>query len=268
VNEKVPLDSEQGKQQIDALLAKMTPEQQVEFKAALADNKPVHVHMDKDGTIKLGESADEAAAQVKSSMEEVPEAAPDAPVELKKDEPKKMSKMEQKRQQILMDRLKRKMGEPNKDGSPKTQQQAIQEMQREDYEAMPPDKKIARLEGIVSQSFQNLAQDLMGLHQSHLAISDAFDINYRATQKMFIKLGISNEDQKVIIAEAEKEVIASKQAAIDAENLERMNQMRARQAASEQKVVREELQKPASVVTNDAPVEVEELPKEATVFGG
>lgn len=267
MSENARLDSEQGKQQVDALLAKMSPEQQVEFKAALASNTPVHVHVGKDGSISLGESADEAAEAAKESIkasEATVEAAPEIQTELKRDDPKKPTKLDMKRQQILQDRMKRHMGRGL------TQQQAFQAMQREDFEAMPLDKKFSRLESIVSQSFQNLAQEVMGLSQSHMAIADAFDINYRAIQKLFAKLGISSEDQKVYIEEAQKEVIESrKKQRADAE-LAQLNQRREAQEVSEKLKVEAELQKKDSgVVSNGAqPSEGAEIPKEATVFGG
>lgn len=261
MSENVPLNSEAGKQQVDALMAKMSPEQQEEFKAALASDKPVHVHMGKDGTVSLGEEALAAEAVARGA-----EKAPEAPVELKKEELKKPSKLDQKRQQIFVDRMKRHMGKGL------TQQQAMQAIQREDFEALPLDKKFSRLESIVSQSFQNLAQDVMGLNQSHMAIADAFDVNYRALQKMFIKIGLSQEEQAAFIKEAQSEVIEVRKKQQADMELAQLNQRRAAQEAAEQKHVEAEMAKPKNAVidvgTQAAPEEGASIPPEATVFGG
>jgi hypothetical protein len=264
VSENVPLNSEAGKQQVEALLAKMTPEQQVEFKAALASDKPVHVHVDKEGKIALGAAADAAAPSTV-------EAAPENVTELKREEPKKPSKLDQKRQQIFMDRLKRKMGEKTKDGTPKTQEQALQEMQREDYNAWPVEKKFERLESLVAQSFRNLSQEIMHLSQEHMAIGDAFDINYRAIQKMFIKLGLTNEEQKTFLDEAQNEVLAiRKKQQADMEQAQMQRQAR-QQGVTEQQTVEAELTKPQAKVVAEGAAPAEEgaaPPAEATVFGG
>lgn len=257
MSENVPLNSEQGKATIDSLMAKMTPEQQAQFKESLNSNKPVHVHMDKDGNVLLGDAADEA----------VPGAS-EAPVELKKEEqkPPKLSKIDEKRQRIFMARLQRKMGEKNKDGSPKTQQQAVQEIAREDYDALPVEKKLARLEAIVAQTFRNFSEELINLGQGHAAIADAFDINYRAIQKMFLKLGVPNDEQRAIIEEAQKDVIEARKQAQAAHELAQLNQRRAAQEAAEKTNVSAELQPVKEVVeASDGPLPP---PKEATVFGG
>lgn len=260
------LDSAAGKKTVDELMAQMNPEQQAQFKAALASDKPVHIHMGKDGKISLGEEADAAADAHPTPVEE--EKAPEAPVELKKEEPKvaKVSKIDQKRQQIFRERMQRKMGEKTKDGTLKTQQQALQEIQREDYDAMPLEKKFARLETIVSQSFQNLAQEVVGLNQSHISIADAFDINYRAMQKIFHKLGVTDEEQKVFIDAAQKEVIEEKQKAAKQQAEARMAANKAAADAREKAAVEAETKAPAHA-NGEAP-EAPAHPTEATVFGG
>ena len=271
MNDSAAVNSEAGKEQIDALLAKMSPEQQVEFKAALAGNKPVHVHVGKDGAITLGEDAAKAAVAAGAAPASV-EPAPEAPVELKKEEPeepRKMTKLELKRQEIFRDRMRRKMGEKTKDGKLKDQQQALQEIQREDYEALPLDKKFARLESILASSIQNLSVDMMNLNQGHLAIADAFDINYRAIQKLFVKLGVSNDEQKLLIDESQKEVIEEKKAAQAAAQAARVAEQKARQDNAEKMKLEKELNATGKLDSQkkDEPVGAE-IPKEATVFGG
>jgi hypothetical protein len=267
VTDKVEMNSEKGKETIDALLAKMTPEQQEQFKASLNGNKPVHVHVGKDGKISLGDEAFEAAQDAGDTQSPPPEVvaampdpAPESPVELKKDEPKKLSKIDQKRQQIFFDRLKRHMGKGL------TQEQAIQAMQQEDYNAMPLEKKFQGLERLVSQSLRNLSNDIMIMSQNHMAISDAFDINYRAIQKAFIKLGLSNEEQGVLIAEAQKEVIEARKKEMEARDNARSAAQQAQREAVEKAAVEAELASKGKV-QEPAP-EGSEIPKEATVFGG
>lgn len=259
MSETVQFDSKKGQEAIESLMAKMTPEQQEQFKASLSSDKPVHVHMDKDGNVLLGEAAD-AAAPAQPAVE----AASEAPVELKKEEPKKLSKIEEKRQQIFLDRLKRKMATKNKDGSEKTQQQALQEMAKEDYDALPLQKKFERLEAIVAQSFRGMSQEVVNLGQNHAAIADAFDINYRAIQKMFNKLGLTPEDQRLFIEESQAEVLAERRAQMEKAQTDRINQQRAAQDAMEKQQVEAGMQTPAAQEDAGAPPP----PPEATVFGG
>jgi len=258
VSETAQLDSEKGKAAIESLMAKMTPEQQEKFKASLAGDKPVHVHMDKDGNVLLGDEADAAAPAAQPPVE----AAPEAPVELKKDKSKKMSKIDEKRQQIFMDRLKRKMAQPTEDGKPRTQQQALQEMAKEDYDALPLQKKFERLESIVAQSFRGMSQEVVNLGQNHAAIADAFDINYRAIQKMFLKLGMTAEEQKQFIEESQAEVLAERRKQMADASAARLNQQRAAQEAAEKQNIEAGMKPSLSEETGAPPP-----PPEATVFG-
>lgn len=135
----------------------------------------------------------------------------DQQVETQQSEQKKVSKIDQKRQQIFMDRFRRKLGEKNKDGSPKTEQQAIQEIQREDYDNLPIEKKLSRLENIFSNTVQAISEDIMALKHNDRAVADAFDINYRMVEKLFMKLGVSDADREAIHKEALAEVQALRQ---------------------------------------------------------
>lgn len=255
MTEKVEMNSEKGKETLDALMAKMSPEQQEKFKASLNGDKPVHVHVDKDGAVSFGETADIATGD--SSVDTAPEEI----VEIKKEEPKKPSKIDLKRQKIYMDRLKRKMG------NGLTQAQALQVIQREDYDAMPVDKKLVRLEAMVSRGLQNLAEEMLGLSQNQHGIGDAFDINYRAIGKLFTKLGVTEEDQKAIMAEAQKEHLEARAAFLEARKAEQQKQAEEQRAAAEQANVASELKNAETIKADGAP-EGAEIPKEATVFGG
>lgn len=251
MSEKVSLDSEQGKQTIDSLLAKMSPERQEEFKKALNGDKPVHVQVDKEGNVVFGTDLAEVAADG-----QVLPPAPEEPVELKKDEPRKMSKIDEKRQRILMERLQRKMG------SGMSREQAIMAIQKEDFDALPLDKKFARLESVVANSLRGLSQEVMNLSQGHMAIADAFDINYRAIQKLFTKLGVTPEEQKAFIEESQKEVIEERKKIIET----RQAQMQAERDAAEKARMEAEAKPAEKQVAEPAP-EGSEIPKEATVFG-
>ena len=143
-------------------------------------------------------------------------APPEETKTIQKDKPKKPSAIQLKRQQIFMDRLKRKLNEKNEDGSAKTQAQAIQEIQREDYERMPVDKKLQRLEMMFSAVIQQMTKDLAELRHNDGVIADAYDVNYRAMEKMFDKLGIKDEERKNIMQQAHLEAQADKQAELQA----------------------------------------------------
>lgn len=159
-------------------------------------------------------------------------AMPEAPEEVTEMKQPKLSKIEEKRQQIFRDRVRRKMG----DG--KTEEQAIQAIMQEDYEAMPLDKKFARLESAVANAINGLMHNVNTIRQNEHVVADAFDINYRALAKMMAKLGLSQEEQNAIIDETKKEVEVGRQA----ELAERQKaQEAAAKAASEQSVVSTEL---------------------------
>jgi hypothetical protein len=113
---------------------------------------------------------------------------------------KKPNKIELKRQEIFMQRLMRKI----KDG--KTPEEAQAEINREDYAAMPIDKKVMRLEKLIADVNRANVNDFNALRHNDGVIGDTIDLNNRAIQKMFLKLGITNEQQKEIIAEATKEL--------------------------------------------------------------
>ena len=251
MSEKVSLDSEMGKQTVDSLMAKMSPERQEEFKKALNGDKPVHVHVDKEGNVVFG--TDMEAVQAESQP--LP-PAPEEPVEVRRDEPKKMSKIDEKRQRILMERLQRKMG------GGMSREQAIMAIQKEDFDSLPLDKKFARLESVVANSLRGLSQEVMNLSQGHMAIADAFDINYRAIQKLFAKLGIPAEEQKVFIDEAQKEVIEERKKILEA----RHAQLQSERDAAEKARIEAEAKPAEKQVAEPAP-EGSEIPKEATVFG-
>ena len=131
--------------------------------------------------------------------------APDQPTLV--DAPKvanKPSKIDQKRQKIFQDRMKRFMSKGM------TPEQAINAMQREDYERLPADAKVRRLESALVGNFQQVARDIGLLRQNQNDLADVMDVNFRAFEKMLIKLGVASEDQKALLKEAEDEIRAER----------------------------------------------------------
>jgi hypothetical protein len=179
---------------------------------------------------------------------------------------KQPNKIELKRQQIFIDRLKRKMGEPTKDGKTKTQQQALAEIANEDYERLPADKKIKRLESIIAGITKQLGQDLGGLHRNDAAIADAFDINYRGLSKMFRHLGITDEQEKAFMKEAQAEFARDRQAKLEAELKASAEKMHKAKEADEKAKMEAEASKTGSAEPNKE--EKTHVEEGATVFGG
>jgi hypothetical protein len=181
---------------------------------------------------------------------------------------KKPSKFDQKRQQIALDRLRRKMNELGPDGKQKTPQQAMAEIQREDYERMPADKKIARLENIISSMSRQFAADMQNLRRNDGAIADAFDINYRAIGVMMEKLGISYEDQKTINEQATAAFAADRQAKVEAEAQAAAEKMQKAKEVDEKDRMEKEAAKQSAGVQEEAKSEEDpHVEAGATVFG-
>lgn len=188
------------------------------------------------------------------------QAAPDEVQEVK---PPKVSKLDQKRQQIFADRVRRKIGQGM------TEQNAVQAVLREDFDRMPLDKKFARLEALVVNSIRSISQDIMGLKQNDSAIADAFDINYKAIERAFAKLGLSEEVQKELINQARDEVMADRQKAIqDQLAAQRKAQEDAERASVEAELQKAE-QKPLEAAKDSVPPEGTDphVSEGATVFG-
>ena len=236
MSNNVSLDSDQGKQQVDALMAKMTPEQQEEFRVALAGDKPVQVRIAQDGSITLGGEATPT-----------PEASVAPKVELPKP-----TKLELKRRQIIQERIQRHMGKGL------TEQQAVQAIQQEDFDAMPLDKKFSKLEDYVLRGLQDLANNITNIQQNQEIIASACDTNFQAIHKLFEKLGIPHVEQQAFLVEARKEVTEARQ---------RMRKAQL-EAIEQKKVELGVTTRTASLVVPDVNVDGAELPKEATIFGG
>ena len=175
-------------------------------------------------------------------------AVQDIPEDAKAVEPRKPTKLELKRQQIFQDRMKRKIS----DGL--TPEQAYAAIQKEDWERLPADKKIAMMQVSFSQSLENVGRDLARLHDNQKDLADVMDVNFRAYGKMFVRLGIPDDEQVKMIKECEDEVRVEREAFLA-------------QQAVKQKAEAEEAQKKELAETVDQPGETK-VPDGATVFGG
>jgi hypothetical protein len=164
-------------------------------------------------------------------------------------EAKKPSKADQKRHQIFIDRMKRKVNEGL------TVQQAAQAIATEDYDRLPLDQKLKRLENVVHGAVEGFRSDALRLEHNERILADSMDVNFRAFQRMLRELGVSDEDQKAAVAEAAKEIEAERAARAAA-----ISQARTAAAAAQER------KEAAEAV--DSAGEPPPPPEEATDFGG
>jgi hypothetical protein len=163
--------------------------------------------------------------------------------------PKKLTKFEQRKQQILTDRMKRHVA------AGKTPEQAYAAIQREDYDRMPVDDKVKRLEGMLVGNIQSLSNDVSMLHKNEKDLADVMDVNFRAFERMMVKLGLPLEEQRKILVEVEAELRAELEA-------------RTAARATQQRMAEEEAKKEVLATTVDEPGEAQKAPEGATIFGG
>lgn len=178
-------------------------------------------------------------------------------------EKKGPSKLDLKRRQQYMERRQRLI---NKGVDPKKVDMVIAE---EDYRALPMDKKLERFMVTVSQSFREFANDMQALQHNNNLLADAMDVNFRAMARCLIKAGVLPEQQSVIIKEVEAEIMATRQAQIDAHKKASEAKAVAEAAVTESSVAEAELNKaegkPTIVPDDAAPLPI---PDGATTFGG
>jgi hypothetical protein len=177
---------------------------------------------------------------------------------------KKAKKMAARR-----DELKEKL---SKSGLP---EEAIAEhvetiLQREEYDKLPLDQKVARLEAMVVRGFQGIANEMRNLQHNDFELADAMDVNFRGLGKVLAQLGVSPEDQQKIMeaaradiekeradqAEAQRKAQAAAQAVTQAET----TLAKAVEGVAEKRAVEKEIDKPGE--SSEPPA------GEATVFGG
>lgn len=176
------------------------------------------------------------------------EAAPETAQEVKQPEPRKPTKQELKRQQIFMDRIKRHMAKGL------TFQDAQRAIQKEDYDRMPIAEKVKRLENILAMNLHGMYQDIKLVKSNQDVLADAMDVNFKGFEKILKKLGVSDEERKQLMDEAEAEFKAEREAAIVA-------------AEAKQAKQTEDMQKQEVVDQVDQPGEAQE-PADADTFGG
>lgn len=172
------------------------------------------------------------------TKQEVPlELAPEnvTPIE----EAQKSTKIDQKKQQILVDRMRRHIA------AGKTMEQAFAAIQREDYERLPLTDKVKRLEGMLVGNIRGVAQDISTLRQNEKTLADVLDVNFRGFEKMVTRLGLPVEEQRKLLTEAEAEIKA---------------EWAAQEEAKKEQQLKKEIDEPAR--------EVLKPPEGATVFGG
>jgi len=163
-------------------------------------------------------------------------------------EDRKPTKLEEKRRKIYMDRLQRHMSKGM------TAEQAHMKIMEEDYERLPIEAKLKRLEQACMQAIQRLAHELGSLQNNDQVIADAMDANFRAITKALAKLGVPGEEQVAFLKEAEAEINqdrAARKAAYEAQ------QQRAA-SAQEQALVEQVIDKSGEATP----------PEGATEFGG
>lgn len=115
---------------------------------------------------------------------------------------RKLSKVDMKRAMAHQERRKRLI---NKGVAPDKVDQAIAE---EDYQALPTEQKLKRVVAYFSQIIQGMAQDINALNHNSNAIIDTMEVRNKAYEKGLEKLGLTEEDRKKFLADAEIEVRA------------------------------------------------------------
>ena len=153
-------------------------------------------------------------------------------------EARPMSKMDEKKRQIYIERRKRALNK----GIP--EDKVDQHLAKEDFERLPLE---TRVQHMIDTAFRRLAQEIVSLEYNDQMLSAAMDVNFRAIAKMLEKLGIPREQQLELLKEAKEDIekdLAARKAKQDAE------------ATANMKAETEQAGEPP------AP------PDEATVFGG
>lgn len=160
------------------------------------------------------------------------------------DSDKKLSKIEQKRQQILAERIQRKMG------LGMTADQAVAAIKREDYENLPAGDKIKRIESAMISNIKKIAGDIRTLNDNQNQLADIMDVNFRAFERMLTKLGIPLQEQLDTMTAVVEEIKVERDA-----------------RAAKQEAAKEEAKKEDIVASVDQAGEAAAIPEGATVFG-
>jgi len=178
---------------------------------------------------------------------------------------KKPNAIELKRQKIMRERYQRLV---NKGIDPKKIPLMLAE---EDYKNKPLDQKFEEYKRLDTAMSRRLAQDINALQYNDGVLADSMEVNFRAFAKMLVKLGLSSEDQKLLVKEAEEEIRAERQHRIEAQKAAAEERAKKMREAKEQKMKEELVKaegKELSGLDQGPPPEEAPAPEGATVFGG
>lgn len=143
-----------------------------------------------------------------------------------------------------------------------TPAQADMAMAEEDYRNLPIERKFERFQAGVSQAFQKMAHDILGLRHNDGVIADAIDVNVKAMAKCLEKVGVNLEQQSEIIKAVSQEIAEERKQRI--EEAKRRIQVEAESKAASEALAGAE--KSSNVTdSDDAPQPV--VPDGATTFG-
>lgn len=176
---------------------------------------------------------------------------------------KKPSAIEVKRQKIYLERFKRLLNK----GVAKEKIPGI--LAKEDYDNMPLAEKFEQYKKTDLAATRRLAGDINALQYNDGVLADSMEANFRAFAKMLVKLGLSPEDQKALVKEAEEEIQTERKQKMEQQKLATEMRQKAALEAREKKL-KDELVKAEGKPALDQGVPPEEIPppEEATVFGG
>lgn len=81
-----------------------------------------------------------------------------------------------------------------------------QVLDQEDYNKLPIDQKVARLEqsvgqlqGFISHALRQLSNEMVALRENQEEIADSFDINFKMLEEILVSLNVSEDTQKEIL---------------------------------------------------------------------
>lgn len=158
-------------------------------------------------------------------------------------EPQKLSKIDVKRMQIYQQRRERHIAA----GVPPDK--VDETIAREDYERLPPDGKIRRIETAFANYSRAVAKEMKDLEHNDTILADSMDVNFRAIAKMLVALGMPLEKQREFLELAKEEMKA---------------ELAAREAARNTRIAQPGDMSGTLTQSGEAPPP----PEEATVFGG
>lgn len=172
---------------------------------------------------------------------------------------RKINRIDMKRAQAYQERRKRLI---NKGVAPDKVDQVIAE---EDYNALPTEQKLKRVVAYFTQHIQGLARDINNLTFNNNSLVGAMEVNNRAFEKGLAKLGLTEEDKKKFLDEAETEIRAEFKARADKMKKDEEEKTKKAEQAQEDAMV-------ASLKRAETPSDAEtavpqEIPDGATTFG-